>query len=287
MLAVLFLCISAVLLIKYVFYEEVANYLYELEGAERVALLQDAKPYQADTTSFSFGLSAPATKSLELRSYFLLDSLMEGAEDTWEATLRIAQIPASIRHDNPEPRPTRYNAIDLWTWAEAHPKGFNCRAHSILLHELLLSVGIANRVITCSPQDTTDTDCHVVNAVWLPEKKKWVMVDTDKHAYATDENGTVLSLMEMREKLIREEPVEFESFTADSIPNKQPLYYYWAKNLYYLDALEQQTYDVESSPNGHWRKVYLVPQKTHFPKSYRPLQDVLTTDEDRFWEEPV
>ena len=286
-LAIILLLVVGVLLIRFVFRDEVANYAYELRGKEHIELLQMANQYQSDTINIAFELSSPADKAKEIRDYFQLDSLIKESNNTWDATLRIAQIAASIKHDNPDPRPTKYNAIDLWEWAKKNPNGFNCRTHSIMLHELLLSVGIANRVITCSPKDTTDRDCHVVNSVWLPEKNKWVMVDSDKHAYCTDKNGNLLSLEEMRDRIIMQEYINFNSFTVDSINRKDLLHYYWAKNLYYFDAIEKQTYNVESTPGNNYRKIYLVPQKPDAPKSFRPQYDVLTTDVDKFWAEPI
>lgn len=113
------------------------------------------------------------------------------------------------------------------------------------------------------------------------------MVDSDKHTYATAENGDLLSLKEMREKIIKQEPVNFDSFMDDSISEKNHLYYYWAKNLYYFDAIETQTYNIESDQSGSYRKIYLVPQKNNYPKSFRLQYDALTTDVDRFWEGPI
>lgn len=286
--AIIVFLIIGVLLVRFVFRDEVANFAYELQGEQHVEILRLANSYQSDSVCFSFELLAPENKSQEIRNYFQLDSLISKNDNTWEATLRIAQIVASIKHDNPEPKPTKYNAIDLWEWAKEHPNGFNCRTHSIMLHELLLSVGITNKVITCSPKDTTDRDCHVVNIVWLPEKEKWVMIDSDKHTYTTDEKGYLLSLQEMRTKIINQEPVVFNSFTKDSIRIKRNhLLYYWAKNLYYFDAIEKQTYNIESTPSHSYRKVYLVPDKNHTPKSFRPKYDILTTDVNRFWLGPI
>lgn len=280
------LLVIAALLIRFVFRDEAADFAKEMLGQEYTETLQSAQPYHSDTTSYSLELIAPLDKSREIRDYFRLDSLTQGSGSTWEKVLRIARIAASVKHDNPNPSPTKYNAIDLWKWAERHPSGFNCRTHSIMLHEMLLSVGIANRVITCSPKDTTDRDCHVVNSVWLPESKKWVMIDSDKHAYAMGEDGNLLSLKEMRVKVIKGESIVFESFLEEPIKERN-LRYYWAKNLYYFDALEKQTFDVETRSDRIYRKIYLVPELSGYPKSYRPQYDVLTTDVDRFWKEPT
>ena len=117
-LAIILLLVVGVLLIRFVFRDEVANFAHELRGEEHVELLQMANPYQSDTINFTFELSSPADKAKEIRDYFQLDSLIKESNNTWDATLRIAQIAASIKHDNPDPRPTKYNAIDLWEWAK-------------------------------------------------------------------------------------------------------------------------------------------------------------------------
>ena len=279
------LLVIAVLLVRFVFRHVVANLTRDLLRSEYVEELQSAKPYLSDTIDYSFELISQNDKSKEVRDYFQLDSIVQGCEDTWDKTLRIARIVASIKHANPDPKPEKYNAIDLWKWAKSHPKGFNCRMHSIMLHEMLLSVGIANRVITCSPKDTTDMDCHVVNSVWLSEESRWVMVDSDRGGYATDENGLQLSLEEMRERIVNDEPIIFKRFD-DALIEQNDSRWYWAKNLYYFDAIEKQTFDVESQSNENYRKIYLVHEKNCYPQSFRPQYDVLTTDASRFWASP-
>ena len=143
-LAIIICLIIGILLIRYVFRNEVANYVYKIQGEQYIEILQLADSYQSDSVCFSFELLAQDKKSQDIRSFFQLDSLISKGDDTWNETLRIAQIAASIKHDNPDPKPSKYNAIDLWEWAKEHPNGFNCRTHSIMLHELLLSVGIEN-----------------------------------------------------------------------------------------------------------------------------------------------
>ena len=38
-----------------------------------------------------------------------------------------------------------------------------------------------------------------------------------------------------------QEYINFNSFTVDSINRKDLLHYYWAKNLYYFDAIEKHS----------------------------------------------
>lgn len=284
-LGIILVLIIVLLLVRFVFRDEVIDFAKGLLHEKYTETLKSAKLYQSDNTLYSFELLSSINQSQELRNYFHLDSLIKGCNDTWMKTLNIARIVASIKHDNPVPNPNIYNAIDLWEWAKENPNGFNCRAHSIMLYEMLLSVGISNRVITCSPQDTIDSDCHVVNSVWLPEENKWVMVDSDNNIYTTDENGVKLSLEEMRIKIRNDEPIIFRTFDEHNV-DEQNYRWYWAKNLYYFDAVEIQTYNIESSSRDSYRKVCLVPDINYMPKGIKNKHDLLTTDSKRFWEAP-
>ena len=76
-LAIILLLVVGVLLIRFVFRDEVANFAHELRGEEHVELLQMANPYQSDTINFTFELSSPADKAKEIRDYFQLDSLIK------------------------------------------------------------------------------------------------------------------------------------------------------------------------------------------------------------------
>lgn len=123
----------------------------------------------------------------------------------------------------------------LWKYTRSIEPAFNCRLHSILLHELLLSEGIVNRFVTCHPADSEDSDCHVVNLVWLPELQKWAMLDSDMNAWAEDEKGTPLSLAEMRERYIDGREIVYRPLLNS---DNDFVYYraYWAKNLYRFDT---------------------------------------------------
>lgn len=132
-------------------------------------------------------------------------------------------------------------AIALCGYTRDVEPAFNCRLHSIMLHEMLLSLGIANRFVTCQPFEDTGTDCHVVNVVWLPELRKWAMIDSDMHAWATvpgiggTDDGIPLSLQEMRAMYVAGQPVEFHDLLREQ---RDFAYYkaYWARTSIGLSA---------------------------------------------------
>ena len=108
------------------------------------------------------------------------------------------------------------------------------------------------------------------------------MIDTDQKEYATDEYGTVLSLQQMRERIINGKPVIFNPLPGYSV-NENELTNYWTKNLYWFMSIENYRYDAETNDNpGTF--VCLVPANNPV---IAPSEDrILTTDADRFWAEP-
>ena len=193
-------------------------------------------------------------------------------------------VASHIPHANQTKYPEKRNAIALWEYTRAIEPAFNCRLHSILLHELMLSEGITNRFVTCLPADTLDSDCHVVNLVWLPEQNKWAMIDSDMQAWISNSEGTPLSLAEMRERYISGSPMQihplFDSLKEDF--NYDYYRSYWAKNLYWFICWEETGYGKEDSMKG--RQITLAPAGFTDPDA--GPSDIHTTDAERFWAAP-
>ena len=81
---------------------------------------------------------------------------------------------------------------------ESH--GINCRNKAQILNEMCLALGIYSRKVWIMPNSIYDSDCHVVNEVWDTKLGKWVMLDITNNEYWVDENGTPLSVLEIRYK---------------------------------------------------------------------------------------
>lgn len=286
-LGLLFLAVFAFLLARFVFNRQLKDYAYELLKKERVELLRNAGKYVPDTLSYNFVYLQDTARAQQIREYFRLDTIVNPAKPTWDRAIALARFVAgNIPHANQKTYPEKCNAIDLWKYTRSVESAFNCRLHSILLHELLLSDGILNRFVICLPADSLDSDCHVVNLVWLPEMQKWAMLDSDMRAWAEDKNGTPLSLAEMREHYIDGKEINYRPL-LDS--EKDFGYYraYWAKNLYWFESWETTGYGREDSNpayDNHGRNMVLV------PKGYEGFdlydESVLTTDATRFWAAP-
>ena len=125
---------------------------------EMIQRLQACAPYTEEPFSYkSLDLAAP-TRSEEIRRYFQrntdlnLDEIAASDLPTWEKALEVSKyVSYHIPHDNQKEPLQELNAIALWEYAQRVPTGFNCRWHAILLSELLLSIDIKNRFVTCLP----------------------------------------------------------------------------------------------------------------------------------------
>lgn len=78
--------------------------------------------------------------------------------------------------------------------------GINCRNKAQILNEMCLALGIFSRKVWIMPNSGYDNDCHVVNEIWDTNLDKWVMLDITNNEYWVDENGTPLSVLEIRQK---------------------------------------------------------------------------------------
>ena len=257
---------------------------------EYVELLRTSDPFAKDTVSVEMKIVQDTVRAKEIRDYFQLDKLYDADADTWTKALAIGKFVASnIPHDNQEIEPEHRNAIDLWEYTKNVAPAFNCRLHSILTFELMLAAGLDARYVTCLPEDWKDTDCHVVNEVWLPELGKWAMIDSDGDGnYASDLDGTPLSLREIREHYISGEEMQYHPRFKKGTTKVNNHYAYMAKNTYWFSCWETLSYYQEDGKNRvreDGRNIYLVP--SGFGGFNIDEGEIVTTDADTFWAAPV
>lgn len=163
------------------------------------------------------------------------------------------------------------NALDLLEYSLNNKKhGINCRGKAQILNEMCLALGIYSRKVWIMPNSGYDNDCHVVNEVWDSQRNKWIMLDITNNEYWVDENGTPLSILEIRTKGAKREfctPVQ----TGDKLNNLQKLqnkyfghFLYIMKNMTYMEYCAD--YGVGESSN-----IYLL-----FPKNLTTTYDIIS-----------
>jgi len=173
-------------------------------------LLKKSGDYITCNSNLEFEHDINETRAEEIRDYFSsntelnLNEIIISNLSDFDKTLKIASfVSRNIKHSNQKNPVEKNNAIYLWEYHKNIEKDFNCKYHSMFTNELLLSVGIINNYVWCMPKSDIDSDCHVVNNVWVSELNKWVMIDTDQGVYICDKQENPLSIGEIRSYLVK------------------------------------------------------------------------------------
>jgi hypothetical protein len=264
--------------------QEHANYLVALRKAGNYRSALPSRPL------FTYQ-QAKDSNLIRLRTMYRLDSVA-GQGNEISRIIRLMQWAHTIvRHDGQMENPRSRNAIDLIAVCHIEHRGINCRMMATILNETYLSMGFQSRHITCMPKDTADNDCHVINIVYSNTLHKWVWMDPTFEAFMTDKAGTLLSISEVREKMISGDSVYVSDGTNwNGQPyNKESYLNYMAKNLYWFSCPAVSEFGYESKDG---RKTYV----NLLPLSYNPRGKLMeamnekggyyTNDADYFWNWP-
>ncbi len=263
--------------------------LDQVKDRQPLSVLKKSASYAKDNKKIEFIYQPKESMNLRMvRDYFKLDSVA-GQGDELSRILNLMHFAHdNIRHDGSNRAFAEMDAIDLYNYYKTTGKGVNCRQLAISLCEMYLSMDIPARYVTCMPADSLDFECHVINTVWSSQLQKWLYIDPTFDAWVTDENGTMLSIAEVRERLINDQPLvlcETANWNHESPQTKE--YYletYMAKNLYYFVCKKLNRFNPESlyrnnDPEGDVR---LMP--VGFVNNNRKCET--TTDPEVFWAKP-
>ena len=265
--------------------------LKQIEQYDNLSVLKSAAPYSHEYTDslprFSYQ-SAEDMRLKNVKEFFSLDEVAGEGDEISKILNLLRFVHDSIRHDGGNYALCEFDAIDIYNYHKSTGKGVNCRHLAITLNEMYLSLGIPSRYVTCMPKDPNDQDCHVINVVWSSQLKKWIWVDPTFYAFVTDENGTLLGIAEVRERLIDGRPLvlnEDANWNHESQQTKEHyLENYMAKNLYYIECVTENRFNPESRYRDTGSSyVILVPSDDKEESSERM---VFTHDADYFWQAP-
>lgn len=282
-------------LVRYL--REAGDYLHLLKKAGKYNLQE-----KQDIPVFTYQ-NANNPNLVTLRKTFNLDSIAGSAGEVSKILNLLHWVHNLIPHDGVNLNPVVKNAMSMIRECKKDARGLNCRGLATVLNECYLSMGIKSRFVTCLPKDSLgiDPDCHVINMVYSTELKKWLWMDPQNNAYAMNEQGEILSIEEVRERLINDKPLILNP--EANVNNKLPviknsyLYNYMAKNLYMLECSISSEYDTETKEAGKTNTYLRLIPLEYFKKSLEKevLQDndskntrvfYLTNNPANFWQTP-
>lgn len=235
----------------------------------RLDMLKEAGKYDhADKRSvpqFTYQ-SADAPPLVKIRKDLKLDSIAGKGDELSKVFNLLHWIHNLVKHDGSSNNPTLKNAIDIINTCKTEGRGVNCRMLAIVLNECYLSLGIKSRYITCMPRESQFDDCHVINMVFIKDLDKWIWIDPTFDAYVMDEKGNLLGVQEVRERLVKGQPLVLNAdanWNRESLQTKKGyLENYMAKNLYRLETPAASEYNAETwTKGGSITYVELLPLK--------------------------
>lgn len=261
------------------------------EQGDFMWILRQAGPYDSSAPTDSlprFRYADPNDRDLvRVREYFNLDSIAGSGDELSKIRNLMHWVHNAVRHDGGSYNPDSRNAIDLIEVCRKENRGINCRMMAQVLNECYLAMGFKSRFVTCMPRKMVN-DCHVINVVYSATLDKWVWVDPTFDAYVVDENGVMLSIQEVRERMRDGRPYflnEDANWNNES-PQTQKHYLdtYMAKNLYYLVCSDRSEFDTETWCEGKHPIYYvaLIPEGYDCDREYH----FMTTNDEWFWASP-
>ena len=254
-------------------------------------ILKQAGNYKnkTDTLLPRFTYLAPNDRNLvRIREYFNLDSIAGSGNEISKIKNLLHWVHNAVHHDGRSINPRLKNAIDLVKICRDENRGINCRMIAQILNECYLAMGFKSRYVTCLPKKYID-DCHVINIVYSNILDKWIWMDPTFNAYVTDEKGTMLSIAEVRERLINGAPLQINEDANWNNKKKETkehyLDYYMTKNLYRMECVLHSEYNTETQIEGKSSPatIMLCPSSS---LEIKDKQTEVTDNADYFWQSP-
>lgn len=259
-----------------------------------VAKLKKASSYTKGNApeALRFRYQAPNDSNLvRLRQQFNLDSIAGAGDELSKIKNLMHWVHETIRHDGYSRNPEEKNALAMIELCRKENRGLNCRMLAQVLTEVYLSMGFKARFVTCMPRDLFG-DCHVIATVYSCTLDKWLWVDPTFDAYVTDENGTMLSVSEVRRRLRNDEELRLNDYANWNNRRKETkenyLYNYMAKNLYYIACMEESRFNAETWEKGRSYRSYVLMPFKELDKEIDGIgrEYIRFSDEQWFWQSP-
>ena len=267
----------------------------------KTLLLQSAPGYERysgkDVPAFSTSRTHESLQSL--RERYKLDEVA-GQGTVEEKALRLMRwMHKKVRHNGNNPWPAVRTAEAILPQCEKDGLELNCRMLSTVLNDCYLAMGFDSRIVQCSPLDPYDQDCHVINAVWVADTKRWIWLDPTNEAWFVDKKGRLLSIPEVRQAIRAGTDLKLgQDLNWNGEPVTKTYYMeYMAKNLYWFSVPVENRVGYENDETEIRTYVQLVPKGSAYPSkagwtefrndSGITIRSFTTSDDAWFWSPPA
>jgi len=236
------------------------------------------------------------TNFVKIRNVFGLDSIAGNGDEVSRILNLMKWVHNSIKHDGSKKNPLPISTFNIVEVCKSENRGVNCRGLAVMLNEVYLSMGFKSRYIACLPVERLFDDCHVINTVYSNKLNKWIYIDPTYSAYLTDENGEMLSIQEVRDRIVTGKNIIVnDDINWNGQPYDSSKYLaYMSKNLFRLVSPVEGEYDYESKSNRKF--VELIPKGydtsmnifssilSKLKSAFSKMEYYYTSNPNYFWE---
>ena len=175
-----------------------------------------------------------------IRKEFKLDSVIGTGNEVSQILNLMHWVHNTFPHDGNKEIPKHTSVSNLMIICKQEHQTMHCGALANVLEDCYSSLGFKARRVICMPKDSTDFDCHSINTVYSKTMNKWLWIDPTNDAYVMNEKGELLSIAEVRERLVNDQPLILNPDAnwnhVISKTKEEYLYSYMAKNLYAIQC---------------------------------------------------
>lgn len=249
---VVFLTVSLLVSVGFNIYFSIWGFDSYLQSTEQIYIMESGILRNnlsfRDGENYEFSYDFENAEYSQLIENYGIDSVAGNGTEFEKALRLMNEYAPRLHHKSDYDNHIEMNAISLLEYSlDNKNQGINCRNKAQILNEMCLALGIYSRKVWIMPNSVYDNDCHVVNEIWDTELNKWVMLDITNNEYWVDENGTPLSVLEIRYKGAMQEfctPVQ----PNDKLDNLEELkkdyisdFLYIMKNMTYMQYCDSYT----------------------------------------------
>lgn len=179
--------------------------LYYMEHLELLRQFNSFSSNNLDlrNIAFDYNSASMTSESIELKKMcILLEKHLADSDEVEKCLLLMRWTYEKLLYEEQEELEGNLTALRIIDHCNSKHKTVNCISHAIVLKEVLTAYGFYARVVRCRPAflpiDVSVKDTHAVVEVYVPEMKRWVLLDPTINAYYTDANDRIFSLLELR-----------------------------------------------------------------------------------------
>ena len=255
------------------------------------------------TLDVTFTYAGPTDQNLaRLRKLYDLDAIAGQGPEVERISNLMRWVYRLTGHANEPEIPKELTAFNLIHLAKDEHMQINCYMKTVILNEVYLAMGWSSRQTHLLPSEKEEEESHYITSVYSRTLGRWILMDPDFGVYATDGQGAILGIAEIRSRLIAGRRLTVREIdpspsllarawsNAGSFADGTSYLWYLQKNIFKIQCPQRSVFNLSSEPNRVI--VELIPDGYREELLKEPRTDkrgrkiISINDEGLFWQRP-